>query len=368
MKTADMNSHDRAHAALEKKPVDRPCVWLWLHPETKQALSRVFEVPQGRVEAVLGHDIRQIWVNNNYAMEGILHAHDGESHVDQWGIQWTRKHGFNQITSSPLEDATAEELLAYAFPYDHLDSLMQPMNELVQTSEGYFVGCDVSPCAFEMYNRLRGMENALLDLVLETDTAEKIIARCVDFSLYLSEYALNHFALDWLWTGDDVAAQQGMLMSPELWRSMIKPHMARLFSVAKTAGVYVAYHCCGALYPIIPDLIEIGLDVLNPVQPNCPHMNPKELKKEFGDHLAFMGGVDTQELVPHGDAVQVKRETEKLVQDMTSDGGGYILAASHLVPPETPLENIFAIYEAIGLTREYFFDRAADIRHANKGY
>ena len=104
------------------------------------------------------------------------------------------------------------------------------------------------------------------------------------------------------------------------------------------------------------------MDVLNPIQCNCPGMDPIELKAEFGSDIAFMGGVDTQDLLPNGTAADVAHATRRLVEGMTADGGGYILAASHAVPPETPLENIFAMYEAAGVSREEILDRAAGIR------
>ena len=114
--------------------------------------------------------------------------------------------------------------------------------------------------------------------------------------------------------------------------------------------------------PIIPDLIEIGLDVLNPVQGNCPGMDPLELKAEFGDQLTFMGGVDTQYLLPNGSVREIRLETDRLLAGMTAGGGGYILAASHTIPPETPDDNIFAMYEQVGISKEEIFDMAADIR------
>jgi uroporphyrinogen decarboxylase len=153
-----------------------------------------------------------------------------------------------------------------------------------------------------------------------------------------------------------------MVMSPESWRDLIKPLMAEIFAVGRAHGLWVANHCCGALRPIIPDLVEIGLDVLNPVQAGCPGMDPFGLKREFGDRLSFMGGVDTQNLLPFASAAEVRRETERLISGMTAGGGGYILAASHTIPPETPDENIFALYEVAGISREEIRDRAADIR------
>ena len=129
----------------------------------------------------------------------------------------------------------------------------------------------------------------------------------------------------------------------------------------------MAYHCCGALRPIIGDLVEIGLDVLNPVQCNCPGMDALELKREFGSRIAFMGGVDTQYLLPNGTPAEVRRATRQLLDGMTADGGGYILAASHTISPETPDENIFAMYEVAGITRQEIHDRAASIRAAASG-
>jgi uroporphyrinogen-III decarboxylase len=105
-----------------------------------------------------------------------------------------------------------------------------------------------------------------------------------------------------------------------------------------------------------------GIDVLNPVQCNCPGMDAAELKREFGSALTFMGGVDTQRLLPVATADEVRRATRNLIDRMTADGGGYILAASHTIPPETPVENIFAMYQEAGISREDAFDRAAGIR------
>jgi len=343
-----LTSKERVKLALQKRPVDRIPVSLWMHPQTSQALMEHFGVDKDALDDILLQDVRQIWVNNNFAMEGIVHEHDGEGHIDEWGVHWERQHGFNQIKESPFSLSSAREIDGSAFPYDKLEHLMQPMATLASKSSRYFLGCDVSPCGFELFSRMRGMEEALLDLALDSEGAASAIGECLEFSIFLAKEAVKRFELDWLWTGDDVAGQQGMLMSPEMWRRLIKPGLAKLFAVGKERGLPVAYHCCGALRPIIGDLIDIGLDVLHPIQPNCPGMDPASLKQEFGKDLAFIGGLDTQNLIPNASAHEVREETKRLIDIMTSDGGGYILAASHTVPPETPLENILAIYDAIG--------------------
>ena len=357
-----MNSKERVTAALQRKPVDRVPVFMWFHPETARHLGSLLEIPPAYVGDAMGNDVHQTWVNNNYAMEGITHENDGESHTDDWGITWVQSYGFNQIGHYPLAEATPEEMLAYTFPTAHIEEYMRHMAPLAAGDHDYFLGCDISPCAFEMYWRLRGMEATMTDMVDNPGLAHTMLKRCMDFSIQLGEEACRRFPLDWLWTGDDVASQTGMMISPKTWRALIKPDLQRVFAVGKQHALWVAYHCCGGLRPIIPDLIEMGLDVLNPVQGNCPGMNPLELKREFGDRLAFMGGVDTQELLPHASPEEVRRATAALLEGMTADGGGYILAASHTIPPETSDENIFSMYAEANISREEIFDHAAQIR------
>jgi uroporphyrinogen decarboxylase len=357
-----MTSRERVHAALARQPVDRVPVFMWFQPGTAQRLAEDLDIPVTGVDEAMGNDVRQTWVNNNYAMEGIVHAHDGEGHTDYWGIEWVKDGAFNQIVHCPLQDADPDQVRSYRFPEPRVEDLLAVMKPVLAASEGYFLGCDVSPCVFEMVMRLRGMENAIIDLAADPGLSGWLLERSADFAVTLAEAACERFPLDWLWTGDDVGGQQSLIMSPACWREQIKPHLARVTAVGKRHAKYVAYHSCGAIRPIIADLIEIGVDVLNPIQCNCPGMDPAELKQEFGKTLAFMGGVDTQELLPRGSVADVRRATARLLETMTADGGGYILAASHTVPPETPLENIFAMYAEAGQPRELILDRAAGIR------
>ena len=357
-----MNSKERVRRALAKEPVDRPPVFMWFHPQTRRILADLLEIPPGFVAEAFGDDVRQAWVNNNHAMEGIVHERDGEGHTDWWGIEWVKEGAFNQIVGFPLGDAADEEVLAYEFPTDRLDEMIGLLRPAAEQADRYFFGCDVSPCVFEMYWRLRGLDRTLFEIAAKPELTETMFAKCADFSVTLSVAACERFQLDWLWTGDDIASQNAMLMSPATWRGMIKPHLARICDIGKARGLPVAYHCCGALREIIPDLIEIGVDVLNPIQCNCRGMDALELKRDFGDRLAFMGGVDTQGLLPRASVDDVRKATAALVEGMTSDGGGFILAASHTVPPETPIDNIFAMYAEVGISREAVFDTAADIR------
>ncbi len=357
-----MRHRDRVLAALHRRPADRVPVWMWFHPDILARLAVDLDLPSSCVVEALGDDIRQAWVGNNSAMEGVVHEHEGDTHTDFWGIAWVKEGAFNQIRRSPLAQADETSMREYAFPYGHTDALLAHMNAVMPFRDEYFVGCDISPCLLELLFRIRGMEEALYDIAGATDAARTLLAHAAAFSVHLAREACARFSLDWLWTGDDVGGQQTLMLSPRSWRAMLRPHLAEIFAVGKEYGLPVAYHSCGAIRPIIPDLIEIGMDVLNPIQCNCPGMEPLSLKKEFGAHVSFMGGVDTQELLPRGTAAEVFKATRDLVEGMTADGGGYILAASHSLPPETPLENVYALYAAAGESREAILDRAAGIR------
>jgi uroporphyrinogen decarboxylase len=335
---------------------------MWFHPDTVRRLAAALDVPPAAVADALGDDVRQTWVSNNHAMEGIVHDREGETHTDDWGITWVREGPFNQILRSPLRDAPPEALSGYRFPHGRIPALLRNLEPVMAAAGTRFIGCDVSPCLVEMLCRIRGMEQTLLDLAAHPTEARELLQAAKAFAVALSEAACERFAVDWLWLGDDVGSQRSLTLSPTMWRDMVRPHLAEIAAVGRHRGLRVAYHTCGAVRPIIPDLIDLGIDVLNPIQCNCPGMDPLELKREFGSRLAFHGGVDTQQLLPTGTPGEVFRATHDLIEGMTADGGGYILGASHAVPPETPLDNVFAMYAAAGISREEIMDRAADAR------
>lgn len=146
------------------------------------ACQAILEVPASDVGEAMGNDILQTWVNNNYAMEGIIHERDGERHVDFWGITWEKEGVFNQPVDFPLAGSTEHELQAYTFPQDKLDFLLHLMDPVVERQEDLFIGCDISPCAFEMYWRLHGLEQALVDIAANPQLAHMMLRRCVDFA------------------------------------------------------------------------------------------------------------------------------------------------------------------------------------------
>jgi uroporphyrinogen-III decarboxylase len=146
---------------------------------------------------------------------------------------------------------------------------------------------------------------------------------------------------------DDVASQRGLFVSPEMWRRLVKPRMARFCDLIRSRGARVRYHCCGSVRAIIPDLIEIGLDVLNPIQPAC--MNPAELGQKYGDKLCFWGSMDEQYTLPFGNTEDVRNEVLTRLRTIGKNGG-LILGPTHHVQLDTPMENFWAMVNSITQT------------------
>ena len=150
--------------------------------------------------------------------------------------------------------------------------------------------------------------------------------------------------IDICYIGDDPAGQEEMMISPKIWRKFFKPAFARIFSVAKSRNVRVMFHICGNARAIIPDLIEIGMDILMPVQISARDMEPILLKREYGMDISFLGGMDTQQVLPNCSPQQVRAEVRRLI-DIFGKDGGYISSSSHNLNLDVPIENIVAMYE-----------------------
>ena len=191
---------------------------------------------------------------------------------------------------------------------------------------------------------IRGFENALIDCHSEPDFFSELLDRLTD--LYLAHVArFADIPADAVMFGDDWGDQRGVMVGPERWRRFFKPRYARIYEAVHAQGKLVISHCCGSIADIMPDVIEIGLDVLESVQPEATGMNPYELKKQWGDQITFWGGLGSQSTIPFGTPADIHREVRRLCAEM-GDGGGYILSSAKGLQPETPTENAVAVVEA----------------------
>jgi uroporphyrinogen decarboxylase len=153
--------------------------------------------------------------------------------------------------------------------------------------------------------------------------------------------------LDFFSIGDDFAHDRGLIMSPECWRRLLRPAIARFSGIAKSRGLRTWFHCCGMVREIPPDLIELGLDVLEPCQVHLPGMRPEDLKREFGRHITFFGAINTQSTLPYGSPEDVRGEVRERVA-VLDEGGGYIVSSDHTVLADVPVASVLAMYEAAG--------------------
>jgi len=213
---------------------------------------------------------------------------------------------------------------------------------------------------FEIAWQLRGMQEFLMDLVNQPEIPQYIMERLTELYVENTRRVLELAGdrLDMVYFYDDVATQQNLMISARMWRRVIKPLHQRIIDVAKAHGVPVMYHCDGALYPLLPELIDMGVDVLNPVQADAAGMDPQRLKDEFGDRLSFHGGIDIIKTLPKGRVADVKAEVAER-RRVLGKNGGYILASSHHIQSDTPLENVFAMYDMDGRSQSLVADGIA---------
>ena len=357
-----MNHRERVETALHHETPDRCPMQISFTPEFAERLAADLgkEVqdhhnPHGGgntyyMERKLDQDMLLTsvgWANSYYSADS--------AYTDEWGIGWglkkySTKYGtgmYTEIIKHPLEDDSAVD--SYASPDPERPELYEDADRTIRNfgREYWIVGVTVTTI-FETAWALRGLDKMMMDFVLNPQLAEKILE--IPFRYHLTAAKkLVEMGVDMIWTGDDMGSQTSMLISPELWRKYFKPKMAEFIRELKTINpnVKVAYHSDGVIEPIIPELIDIGLDVLNPVQPAC--MDPGEIKKKYGDNLCFWGTIDEQYTLPFGTAEEVKNEVLKRLKTAGKDGG-LIIGPTHHVQLDTPMENFWAMVDTIRKT------------------
>lgn len=271
--------------------------------------------------------------------------------VDEWGVWWRTGdfHHFAQV-ESPLRGVQDFERLK-EYPWPDLDQAYrwQGLREQVAAlhEQGFAVAA-FAGSVFEQSWYIRGLEDLMMDLLAAPEIAHAFFER----TAALQQFAAVQFAragVDIVITGDDIAGQHGMLMKLDVWRAFLKPRLAATVRAVKQARpeTFVFYHSDGNVEPAIPDLIETGIDILNPIQPEC--MDPAAIKRKYGDRLSFWGTVSVQSTMPLGTPDEVRSEVRARIHSV-GHGGGLILAPAHVLGPETPWENIVAFFAAADST------------------
>ncbi len=261
---------------------------------------------------------------------------------------------YSEVAFSPLEAASSVEQIerypkwpvAEWFDYEHVFEQARQAREAGKIV--VFMGDRMNRCAQlkpAMY--LRGMEQILLDLYLNEDMARAIFRHITDFYCeYLRRtLAAGQGLIDILFTGDDFGTQQNTFMPVETWRKMLKEGFKRFIDIGHEFGCKVAHHTCGSIINLVPEFIECGLDILNPLQPEAHGMDFERLKGEFGRDIVFHGGISIQNTLPYGTVDDVRNEVRDRVARL-AEGGGYLFCTAHNIQADTPLDNIKSLFEA----------------------
>jgi uroporphyrinogen decarboxylase len=358
-----MKPRDRVLMALTHEEPDRCPMQVSFTPEFAARLEKEMRLggedkihnPHGggntyELERSLGQDLLLTsvgWANSYYQ--------EAKEYVDEWGIGWRSAEyetpfsvgHYTEMNLHPLAEDDAID--RYQAPDPNRPELYKEAEWMLETfkDEYWIVGATVTTI-FETAWALRGYERMLTDFALKPDLAERLLDIPYQYHLAAAK-KLTQMGVDMIWLGDDMGAQNAMIISPKMWRKFFKLRMANFISELKCINpkVKVAYHSDGVVNPIIPDLIEIGLDILNPIQPAS--MDPAKLKQEFGDKLCFWGSIDEQHTLPFGSPADVTTEVQTRLKTIGKNGG-LIIGPTHHVQLDTPLENFWAMVNTIQQT------------------
>ena len=274
--------------------------------------------------------------------------------VDEWGVAWMPGSSFHFAKMRhPMQSvATAAQVEAYPFPDRAADDRYAGLAERVASRHAHGLPVGVfAGSVFEQTWYLRGMDTAMMDMATGEAVTEAILERVTEI-LCVVAARLAGAGVDVIVLGDDVGTQRGMMMRAEMWRRLLKPRLARVIASAKgaNADAVIFYHSDGDIREIIPELIEVGVEALNPVQPEC--MDPAEISRLYGDRVSFWGTVSVQQTLPFGTPEDVRREVRERIRTVGRDGG-LVISPTHVLEPDVPWDNIRAFFEAVAEYGDY---------------
>jgi uroporphyrinogen decarboxylase len=318
-------------------------------------MMRVVEVNEGILKAL---DIDTRAVFTGAPTKGLGKELGPRSYRDDWGIERVHPEGsyYYDQRAFPLSgDITLSEIAHYPWPDPDDQGILKGLKERVRwvRENTDCVTVLTLPAPFVHISQyLRGFDDWYCDFVLHPQRIEALFDAILEVTIQIAKNELKEVGqdVDIVICADDLGAQQGLQISRDHYLKYVKPRHEKFFrQVHDLSPAKLLLHTCGSVASIIEDLIEIGVDILNPVQPTAAGMDPLELKKKYKGRIAFWGATNTQEILPNGSVQDVKRMVEKLIEGM-GEGGGFVLSSCHNIQPDVPLENILAMFQH---AREY---------------
>ena len=331
-----MNSKERVRAAVTHREPDMVPWQISFTQPARRKLQGFWETEE--LETRLGNHIAVL----KPSIPGHWHPSKQDRWIDEFGVTWNRS--VDEDIGNP-EDFILTQTLPdeYKWPDPHDRRRYESFAKTIDGNTDRFIMCSLDFSLFERAWTLRGMEQLFIDMVQAPEFVEALLERIVEFNLAVIDDACQ-FDIDGFYTGDDWGQQHGLLMGPPMWRRFIKPCLKRMYGRVKEHGKLVFIHSCGDVREVFPDLIEVGVDVFNPFQPEV--MDVRRMKREYGKDLCFWGGVSIQQTLPYGTPDDVRSEVRGLIRDIGA-GGGYIISPAHDIPGDVPVENIVALLESV---------------------
>lgn len=348
-----MTSKERFRKAMEFKPVDRPpCEFIATGRTYDKIKSHYGFTDYEQVRAHFHSDLRMAFpVYNKRKLEDYIDSDGLRVEETMYGFRqkWfvTGAETYPMNMDYPWDFAeTAEDILK--LDWLHADDFdYEAFKREVDSYKDMAVGIG-GPGTYQYATFMRSAENIYADMAADPDLAKAVFNKYVDFELeyYERQFQAADGQIDYLLCNDDYGTQTSMLFSVPMWREFFKENTKRLADLAHKYGAYYMQHSCGAVRPIIPELIECGVDILNPIQ-KVKGMEPESLMAEFGGKIAFSGGIDTQWLLPTGTPDEIEKECRRFI-DCFGANGGYIFGPSQGLQFDVPIENIEALYRLMG--------------------
>jgi len=336
-----LSGSDNYRRAIEfKGPEYLPCTigvnFDWLHEKNPVKVERIQELAARFPNDLLGLPDTLRNAVEPASLNGV------KRWTDEWQTGWEDDGHGAKTESYPLIQGY-EGLSGYVFPDPHLAGRFDRADAQLKRPETRYILSSVWFTLFERLWMVRGFENMLMDPYASENEFCQLRDRIVEYQLAIIDQWIKR-RVQAVFFSDDWGCQRGLIMNPDDWRRFYKPSYKRMFDRVRSGGAHVWMHLCGDITAILPDLIDIGLNVLNPVQPQA--MDVRQLSREFGGKVCFNGGVDVQGTLIHGTPDAIKNEIHDLVDLFGRFNGGYVGGTSHSVMPETPLDNVIAMYEA----------------------
>jgi len=331
-----MNNRERVLAALSHRQPDKVPYEIGFTQKMHARMAEFYGDPDfasklGNCLLALGHQPKGAW-----------REVAADIWEDDFGVRWNRSVD-KDIGVVCNRAVTPENLRDCDFPNPDDPGRYDTYSGALAGNTDRFVVVNLSFSLFERAWTLTGMENLLMAMAAEKGFAHALLDKILEFNLRVIENACA-FDIDAVMFGDDWGHQRGLLMGPVLWREFIKPRIRRMYRAVKSKGKLVFIHSCGKVDGIFPDLIECGLDVFNPFQPEV--MDVFEMKRRYGDALSFYGGISIQRGLPYGTVAQVRDEVRRLLS-VVGRNGGYIAAPAHAIPGDAKPENVAAMIEVL---------------------